>query len=130
MSDVTRVILHISYAEHYTELVESGGRAPRHERRYKGVDAINAWLDAPERDHGTLRFVSPYAGGGQIFTGALFLGAFNYLDLYGLIEQVKAFPWEEPWAVQLWAREDEEDVFSEYDLELGSKPEEEDEATR
>jgi hypothetical protein len=125
LSVVTRIILHCSYAEHYTELVGTGGRAPRHERRYDGVEKINAWLNHPDRDLGELRFVSPHAGGSQVFTGALFLGAFNYLDLDGLIKQVKAFPWEEPWAVQLWAREDEEDVFTEYDLELGEKPEEE-----
>lgn len=114
MSVVTHIILHVSYGEDYTEL--SGRDGGRRERRYTGVEHINEWLDDPERRLGTLRFVNPHAGGSQTFSGAVFLGAFNYLDLDGLAERVKCFAWEEPEKIQLFVREDEDDTFWEYDL--------------
>lgn len=123
MSVVTCVILHCDYGEDY---IEESGRDPSwRQRRYKGVERLNEWLNDPERNHGRLEFVNPHAGGTQIFTGAVFMGAFNYLDLDGLAGQIKAFPWDEPGRVQLFAREDEDDTFWEYDLNPETPGEEE-----
>jgi hypothetical protein len=97
MSEVTNVILLCSYGEDYLELVERDGGPDRSRRRYKGVEAINLWLNSQGRG---------------------LLGSFNYLDLEGLAEQIKAFAWDEPENVQLFVKEEEDDTFWEYDLGL------------
>jgi hypothetical protein len=117
MSVVTCVILHCNYAEDYTELSDRDGRR---DRRYKGVESLNEWLNSGGRDHGRLFFMNPHAGGTQTFSGAVFMGAFNYLDLDAFAEQIKTFPWDEPGQVQLFVREDEDETFWEYDLGLDS----------
>lgn len=122
MSEVTAIIFHCDYAEDYVELT---GRDGQRDRRYRGVEHINEWLDAPEVENGRLEFMNPHAGGYQTFTGAVFMGAFNYLDLDGLAGQIKSFPWDEPGRVQLFVREEEDDTFWEYDLHPENPGEEE-----
>lgn len=114
MSVVTNIILHCSYGEDHSDISERDGGLTK--RIYKGPDTINQWLNGQGRELGELVFMNPHAGGTQIFSGAIFMGAFNYLDLDGLAEQIKSFTWDEPNKVQLFVREDEDDVFWEYDL--------------
>lgn len=50
-------------------------------------------------------------GGAKMLEATLLIGAFNYLDLEGLIEHIRGIQWEDPECVQLIVKEQEEDRF-------------------
>lgn len=50
-------------------------------------------------------------GGDKMLEASLFIGAFNYLNLEGLIEHLQSIQWEYPEDVQLIIKEDGESRF-------------------
>lgn len=46
----------------------------------------------------------------------LYMGAFNHLDLEGLIDHMKELEWEEPENVQLMVKVQESDKFEIFEL--------------
>lgn len=61
------------------------------------------------------RFVVPdnkdWYGGAKCLERPTFIGAFNYLDLDGLIAHLKTMPWRYPEHVQLFVCEQEDDDY-------------------
>ena len=58
-------------------------------------------------------------GGTKFLETPLYIGAYNHLDVEGLIEHLKIVNWEYPESVQLFLKEQESDKFR--ILELGKK---------
>lgn len=104
MSVITNVILIHSGSEDYIEQVGF----PDH---YPIVDAVNSWLF--ERRHAPLCRLDQYAGGGKVFTESVYLGAFNHLDVDGLVELVRSLPWRYPESVQLLVKGEDDIRFTE-----------------
>ncbi len=61
-----------------------------------------------------------YAGDKMLECG-LFPGAYNYLDLGGLVRAIREVKWDYPNAVQLFVREQEDDRLREVDLGFQAK---------
>jgi hypothetical protein len=106
------LILHCSSDEVYVEQTDGDGNKVR---RYKLIEQINQWLNSQGRNHGDLVYMNPHAGGERLFEGAIFMGAFNYLDIDGLMRMLKSLEWEDVEQVQLFARTDEDQIFEEVD---------------
>lgn len=80
--------------------------------RYPAVEFIDAWLAENHRG-GTLAYVGDRSNGGKALECEVWVGGFNYLDVQGLIEVVRAAPWDNPDCVQLFVKEQEDDLFTE-----------------
>tara|TARA_R110000765_G_scaffold235758_1_gene338702 strand:- start:5579 stop:5920 length:342 start_codon:yes stop_codon:yes gene_type:complete len=55
-------------------------------------------------------------GGSKMLEIPLYMGAFNHLDLEGLIDHMKELEWEEPENVQLMVKVQESDKFEIFEL--------------
>lgn len=106
------LILHCSNDEIYVEQAGGDGKTVR---CYKLIEQVNRWLNTNGRSHGELVYMNPHAGGERFFKGAIFMGAFNHLDLNGLMRLLKSLEWEDFEQVQLFARTDEDQIFEEVD---------------
>jgi len=56
-------------------------------------------------------------GGSKMLETPLYIGAFNHLDLEGLINHMKQIKWEEPENVQLILKEQDSDKFRIIEIE-------------
>lgn len=52
-------------------------------------------------------------GGTKMMEANIYLGAFNYLDLAGLIAHIKSLPWKVPTGNQLFVMEQDDAIFTE-----------------
>lgn len=62
-------------------------------------------VDDPELPYG-------WYGGDKFLETPLLIGAFNYLDIDGLLRHLAALPWQHPERVQLIVKDDNDDRFS------------------
>lgn len=100
MSHVTNIILTASgeYVEHEDRSIT-----------YPCIDAINAWLG--RRGEPPLLNVDTLWRGHKNIESGIWIGGFNHLDDSGLIEFVKAQPWDDQEAVQLFVKRHEDTTF-------------------
>jgi hypothetical protein len=80
-----------------------------------GVDLLNAAL-GKARLGGRLERMDKEAGGTKVMEAAIWLAAFNHLNLEAFVAMVKTVEWETPGEVSLFVKEQEDDVFREIDL--------------
>ncbi|MFH1739631.1 MAG: hypothetical protein ABIH23_11535 [bacterium] len=86
------------------------------------VDAINGWLK--ENGFGTFREISEYCGGGKALQADLWVGAFNYLDVDGLVSFCRNLKWPEDATPQLFIKNENDDYFQEIKIkQLNDKTE-------
>ena|ERR1043165_4583585 len=76
------------------------------------ISSINKYFD----EQGRRGFIvvpreMDWYGGNKVLEAPLFVGAFNHLGLEDFIEHLKTIKWEYPEEVQLWVKEQEDDVF-------------------
>jgi hypothetical protein len=107
MSEVTNLILSFSIAENKAskrseiELFHNNGRGFRLESAdFEGEN--NVW---------NVQTTRRWYAGSKVLETPLFIGAYNHLDLDGLIEYLKTLEWEEPENVQLIVQEQHEYKF-------------------
>lgn len=94
MSQVTNIILALSLFEGVED-----------DTCYPWVDVINQWL--AERGNGKLQRVDALAGGVKEMEAAVFIGAFNYLDIPKFIKAVDACDWEDRDGLSLFMKDSE-----------------------
>lgn len=89
-----------------------GERDGWREKHTPMLDAVNRFFEgsrgfvlANDVDNGG------WYGGTKFLECNLAVGAFNYLDLDGLIAHIRSLEWEDPEAVQLIVKEQEDDRF-------------------
>jgi hypothetical protein len=99
MSHVTDVILTISLAE-----------VDWKDDRCHVVETINAWLS--ESDYGELKRVDDFTGGRKAIQAAIFMGAFNYLNILEFVAKVDAAPWEYREGLALFVKDEHDARFS------------------
>lgn len=97
MSVVTNAILHMSNMEREEDRLNDVNKFFPPETGFVDVDD-------PKLPTG-------WYGGTKMLEAPLALGAFNHLDLEGLITHLKSIPWEEPQEVQLIVQEQEDEKF-------------------
>ena len=110
MSYVADVILTMS-------LLEETGR----DDRCMAVEAINVWLE--EQGKGELKQVDDFAGGRKSIQAMVFMGAFNYLCIPEFVAAVGAAPWQDEERVQLFIKNEEENIFTDMTPKIIYKPE-------
>ncbi len=76
------------------------------------LDFINAWLE--EDGQGRLHRADQYGTNRKVMEVTVALGAFNYLDVEGLLSTFQSAPWEDPESVQLLIRNQDDDLFIEH----------------
>ena len=99
MSHVTDVILTMS-------LLEEVGR----DDKCPAVELLNAWLS--ERNKGELKRVDDFAGGRKAIQAAVFMGAFNYLDIPEFVAAVASAPWEDRDSLALFVKDEHDERFA------------------
>ena len=99
MSHVTDVILTMS-------LLEEAGD----DDRCPAVDVLNIWLS--ERNKGELKRVDDFAGGGKAIQAAVFMGAFNSLEIPEFVAAVGAAPWEDRGRLALFVKDEHDERFT------------------
>lgn len=86
-----------------------------HDEGVPAIASVNRWLrehcDAPKSDGNVLVQVDQHAGGTKGFEANLFIGGFNYLDVDGFVQAVRAAPWQDPKRVQLLIRREGDEGF-------------------
>lgn len=111
MSVVTNVILSFSSMEEYLD-DDKGNEI------YPVMETINEWLK--KNNHiafSTDISLKDVIGGEKWFETPLFIAAFNYFDCGAFIEYLKSLVWKEPSCVQVFVQEQDEDIFTLYNLE-------------
>ena len=103
MSQVTNAIL----AAHV-------GRHPDDE-----IGTVNEFLRANEIGGGEFKEVTEYAGGYKHLECRVYLSAFNHADTNEIVEAVRKTPWRDGDMVQLFIKEQEEELFT---LRYGGSP--------
>ena len=98
MSHVTNIILTLSLSEGIDD-----------DTCYPWVDVLNQWLT--DRGKGELHRVDDAAGGNKAMEAAVFMGAFNYLDIPEFIKAVYASDWEDRDGLSLFIKVQEADRF-------------------
>lgn len=81
---------------------------------------INAFADKPSICKGQ-KFVScdspslprGWYGGSKMLECDIYIAAFNYMDVAGWIAHLRSLPWPQPNQVQLFLREQDDDIFTE-----------------
>lgn len=104
MSYVTNVLLSFSITEDYD--TDATG-----EDIYHVMMTINAWLT----DHGYGAFgqnADHVAGGHKHLEMPLYVAGFNYFVLSDFLTMLRALPWREPDAVQVFVKEQDESKFT------------------
>jgi hypothetical protein len=110
MSVVTNVILCAGAAEDgYKPLPETDG-----------IKFVNDWLRdlRPDVSHNALVNIEApdngnWYGGTKRLECSIWVGAFNYLPVEEFVERVKAAPWRDKESVQLFIKEDDDQLFRE-----------------
>lgn len=83
-------------------------------------EAINRFANEPTGCEGQ-RFVScndpklprGWYGGSKMLECEVYIAAFNYMDVEGWIAHLRSLPWRYPEDVQLFLKEQDDDVFTE-----------------
>lgn len=99
MSHVADVIITLSV----TEETDEGAPIP-------GIQEINRYLSS--KGKGELEKVDGYAGGRKALQAEVWMGAFNYLEIPEFVATVAAQHWQDRDAVQVFIKDEHEDVFS------------------
>ncbi len=106
MSVVTNLILSFSTSENEIIRIEEINTFSNNGRGFKLVSADyeRQFADEP---YG----VQTWYGGSKYLETPLFIGAYNHLDINGLINHLKTIHWEEPENVQLILKTQDSDSF-------------------
>lgn len=69
----------------------------------EALASVNAWLTVndPRKQH-LDEISTDGAGGGKVSSMALYAAAFNYVDLWGLLDAIRAAPWRIPSTVVVY----------------------------
>ena len=76
----------------------------------KGVHGLQQWL--ADKGMPPLKKIDENAGGNKMIEHDFFAGAFNHLDLEGFVQCAWATTWTYPKEVQLFVKEENDEVFS------------------
>lgn len=98
MSHVTGVILTIS-------LLEEG----EYDGDFPAIDAVNAWLGL--RAHGEIKRVDFFSGGKKAMQAAVFMGAFNYLNIKEFLSAVADAPWVNRDGLAIFVKDEHDERF-------------------
>jgi hypothetical protein len=99
MSVVTDVIICLGLAE----AIDDEGTTPP-------IAEINDYLRS--RNYGELARVDDFAGGNKAFQAAVWMGAFNHLNLSEFMNFVKSRNWQSRADVQILLKKEEENSFT------------------
>ena len=112
MSEVTNLIISFSIGEDETSRINEVNLFFNNGRGFKinsaDFEEGTNWLGKENRKR--------WYGGTKMLETPLYVGAFNHLDLEGLIEHMKELEWEEPENVQLIVKLQEADKFEIFEL--------------
>jgi hypothetical protein len=75
------------------------------------IDSVNKFLRQMGVGGGEFREVTEHAGGTKHMECRVYLSAFNYADTDAIVRAVDQAPWEDKKAVQLFVKEQEQEVF-------------------
>lgn len=100
MSHVTNVILTMSGLEW-----PRGDNEPN-----PGLDGLHAWLKE-QKIPGIFKLVDDYAGGPKAIEGKVLMCAFNNINPDDLVAAVKAQPWVVPEWIQLFIKDQDDDLW-------------------
>ena len=100
MSEVTNLIISFSPLEDETSRINEVNLFSNGDR---GFNIISADFEEGNRKR--------WYGGSKMLETAMYIGAFNHLDLEGLIEHMKNINWEDQKSVQLIVKEENDDKF-------------------
>ena len=107
MSEVTNLIISFSIGEDEKSRISEVNLFFNNGRGFKinsaDFEEGRNWRGKPNRKR--------WYGGSKMLETPLYLGAFNHLDIEGLIEHLKEIDWEEPENVQLIVKTQESDTF-------------------
>lgn len=107
MSEVTNLIISFSIGEDEKSRITEVNLFFNNGRGFKinsaDFEEGTNWLGKENRKR--------WYGGSKMLETPLYLGAFNHLDLKGLVEHMKEIEWEEPENVQLIVKAKESDKF-------------------
>ena len=107
MSEVTNLIISFSIGEDETSRINEVNLFFNNGLGFKinsaDFEEGSNWLGKENRKR--------WYGGTKMLETPLYVGAFNHLDLEGLIEHMKEIEWEEPENVQLIVKLQEADKF-------------------
>jgi hypothetical protein len=115
MSVVTNTIL----ATRVFDLSGTGSTQADPHKVVSQLDIVNEFFTNPDlrdkyrsHDKSGFRFVEDmHVGGSKYLECELAIGAFNYLNLEGLILYLRTLKWKSPESVQLMVRKDQADRF-------------------
>ena len=110
MSFVTNLILSFSIREDEKSRVDELNLFQNNGRGFELVSVDFEREINPESDR-------TWYGGSKFLETPLFIGAYNHLDIDGLIEHLKIVNWEYPEDVQLFLKEQEFDTFKIIELD-------------
>jgi hypothetical protein len=88
-------------------LLAGVGRVPDDE-----IPMANEFLRTNELGGGEFREVTDHAGGYKHLECRVYLSAFNHGDTDGIVEAVRQAPWRDREMVQLFVKEQEEELFT------------------
>lgn len=103
MSNVTNVILSMGCLEDSLERIKDVNRLPSLR------DLCGKFIEDQE-------VVQRATGGTKALEADIFIGAFNFLHTDDFLEDLKKVPWERLQEVQVFVKEQEEDVFTVFTL--------------
>jgi len=83
------------------------GRRPDDE-----IAVVNEFLRTNEVGGGEFREVTDHAGGNKHLECRVYLSAFNHADTHRIVEAVRQAPWRDREMVQLFVKEQEEELFT------------------
>jgi hypothetical protein len=75
------------------------------------IDSVNRFLRQMEVGGGEFREVTEHAGGTKHMEGRVYLSAFNHADADFIARAVDQAPWADKKTVQLFVKEQEQEVF-------------------
>lgn len=107
MSTVTNLILATDYESVTTEQVNEYFKTTSRPSGFVKAAGFHSDTDPPfdETDQGL------WYGGSKFMEANLWAGAFNHLDLDALKAHLRSLPWTEPKHVQLFIKEQEDDIW-------------------
>ena len=112
MSRVTNVILSFSVSEHLVEQADGPDL-------YPVLDPLNVWLGERQYGRGFVD-VGHHAGGYKAFEANLYAFAANQMPTEEILEKIQALQWEIPEEVQVWIKDENDDLFTEYRIVNGA----------
>jgi hypothetical protein len=110
LSHVTNIVLTFSILEDGDDRLDDLNRFFRYS---EGGDAHpDDWYHSPSPLKMTSSIHSCY-GGTKALEAPVMLGAYNYLNVEALVRHMRTIPWREPKEVQLFAKGQDDDIFTE-----------------